>query len=30
MVNRTIDLMEEEPIGAASIAKIRAWAKTLR
>ena len=30
MVNRTIDLMEKEPIGAASIAKIRAWAKTLK
>ena len=30
MVNRTIDLMEKESIGAASRAKIRAWAKTLK
>ena len=30
MVNRTIDLMEKEPLGAASLAKIRAWAKTLK
>ena len=30
MVNRTIDLLEKETIGAASLARIRAWAKTLK
>ncbi len=30
MVNRTIDLMEKESIGAHSLARVRKWAKTLR
>lgn len=30
MVNRTIDLMEKETIGARSLARLREWAKTLR
>ncbi len=30
MVNRTIDLMEKEPIGARSLARLREWAMKLR
>ena len=30
MVNRTIDLMETEPIAAHTLARMREWAKTLR